>query len=320
MTLLYSILKIPALKESEVNTIKINISPLNSRILKSHLDPVSNQLISNTDLIQSFLQLAGISNVTPVLPFNCIQYIRKNHSYIIVQEFDPIVTDVFYTISEPDIINDMNWHRKIYVERCRTRNGSRCENCEHDFCDVICCESSNCYDCDYADGLRKTIDDYYEGDELTFQNVPIPRTLFVSVLGVQKEQYFVRKCFVKALASPITASSDLVFNLPLGNLYSDSSICWGDNRFDPSPNLIFVSGVLSRFFDAPFNADLDISHPQLNSLGQSLNIPYFSTRNFLNAIQNAPHFKPEWLVLFNKDFPTMTYEEFLDRIIEMHTI
>ena len=297
---------------------RINISPLNSHVLKDASGPVIADRFSNADLAQSFLRLANFSIITPILPSNCIQYIRKNHSYIITQEFDPIITDVSYTISEGDIMSDMYWYRDHYVARCRAR-ASNCRACTQD-CDAThCCEYSNCYHCNYTDEIRETIDGYCIDDEVIFQKVPVPRTLFVSVLGIQGDQYFMRKCFVKALIDPITNYSSPVFNIPFGNLFDDSSICWGDNDFDPSSNLIFVSGVLSRFFGASFNADLDDRIPQSNLLGKSFNLKYFSTKNFLNIVQQQPRFDTEWLLLFNQNHTADTYGDFIDRIIETHT-
>lgn len=298
----------------------VNFNPLNSRILKSPADPTGvPNCFSNSDLVDTFLKLAPVSVVTPVLPVNCIQYIRKNHSYIIVQEFDPIVTDVYYTVSFSDIMRDMREHRDYYMRRCCEQHGDRCDGCEDAPCATDCCESSDCYDCGYSNDFRETMDGYCAGDELIFKNVPSPRLLFVSVLGIQKDYYFMRKCFVKALLRPVMKPSDLVFDVPVGNLYDDSSVCWGNNDFDPSPNLMFISSILSRFYGSPFNADLDPDYGSNTALAHSLNLSCFSTRYFLNAIQNKPSFDPEWLLMFNSNSIEFTYEEFIDEIVGGHT-
>ncbi len=290
----------------------LNINPLNSKVVRGH---TCTKQLSNTDIVNKFLELSSSTKNTPILPTNCIQYIRKNHSYIVVQEFEPSVVDIQHTISEADIDNDMIHFRHCYTARCDGFDPDEDNNCCFNSFNGSCACS-----CDYRSFAAETVDGYSFDDDVLFEAVPTPRLLFVSVLGSQGEHYFMRKSFIKALSSPLTNYSDIVFDLPVGNVYENSKICWGGNLFEPSRNIMFLSSIFTRFYSTSFNSDLDYVPSAFTKLKKLLKIPYFSTRNFLSAISHKPEFNLEWVTLFNEGRESLTYEQFINSIIDEHTI
>ncbi|MNE60902.1 hypothetical protein D3C80_1560790 [compost metagenome] len=47
-----------------------------------------------------------------------------------------------------------------------------------------------------------------------------------------------------------------LYNFPIGNVYDDLRICWGNTRLPSISSVVQLSGIPNIFYSAPFNGDL----------------------------------------------------------------
>lgn len=83
-------------------------------------------------------------------------------------------------------------------------------------------------------------------------DVPTPNTIF----GLLFEGGTLRSSICAVSKFPITSMNTEVFRFPLGNVYQDSRICWGNAQIASIRNIAEASEIPSIFFEAPFNGDL----------------------------------------------------------------
>lgn len=88
--------------------------------------------------------------------------------------------------------------------------------------------------------------------------IPTPRCLFKCVL---RQRIVVRvalvACGAKSAFAWIPNDQMIVQRFPFGNVFDDTSICWGRNRELPKVGASEVAGLVRLFWEIPFNRDLD---------------------------------------------------------------
>lgn len=62
---------------------------------------------------------------------------------------------------------------------------------------------------------------------------------------------------VYALSEPLTSLDQRLYTFPLGNVYSDGTICWGDVPIATANNTLSLGSAPYLFLDSKFNEDLD---------------------------------------------------------------
>lgn len=300
----------------------VNISPFSNKRIDERDGTVFKSRFSIQDLIRELETSVIQCEKTPLLPSNCVHYISKNHTHIITQEFEPtLLEEIKYTITPRDISCNMYYHAQHYREKCcyyvpdPTSPSGSCKM-----------GGPSCYECprrgEYPEALELTVEGYKVGDIVTLEHIPLPRMLFTSVLGTFGGSYFVRSTWLHSLLGPLKSPTDSLIPLPIGNVYSDNHICWGDNSFLPSDNIMFLSNIQSRFFETPFNADLDSSDPGGDARFASLFGPsYFSAYNLFTILQGKSTFDPELLTFFERRSLSSgrTYEQLVEFLIRNFT-
>lgn len=61
---------------------------------------------------------------------------------------------------------------------------------------------------------------------------------------------------IAALKSPIFSGAEVLYEVPVGNIYDDQRICWGRNDIQV-PQLKSIQGLSNLFCTSEFNSDLD---------------------------------------------------------------
>lgn len=107
-------------------------------------------------------------------------------------------------------------------------------------------------------------------------NVPTPNTVF----GFLFEGGTLRNSFCCSTKFPITNLNTEMYRFPLGNVFSDARICWGNAQISAIRNIAEASEIPSVFFEAPFNGDLS---GDANSYSSDL-------QDFLNHLNGKEHF------------------------------
>lgn len=117
---------------------------------------------------------------------------------------------------------------------------------------------------------------YRRGGAITQYDVPTPNTIF----GLLFEGGTLRNSYCAVSKFPITTLNTEVFRFPLGNVYQDARICWGNAQIAAIRNIAEASEIPSIFFEAPFNGDLS---SDANSFSNDL-------KTFLVDLNGKEHF------------------------------
>jgi len=90
-------------------------------------------------------------------------------------------------------------------------------------------------------------------DILCEKTIPFPETLFVFSVNDTK----VLDSLLFACIPPLGRMDDRLYAFPLGNVYDDGPICWGNNYVFPSiTDPIILDGVVGRFFSSAFSGHM----------------------------------------------------------------
>lgn len=84
------------------------------------------------------------------------------------------------------------------------------------------------------------------------REVPMPTLVF----GLHYNQGVLNHSYCATTQLPITSMETPTFRFPLGNVYDDSRICWGNVSHNPIQQILETSEIPALFFGAPFNGDL----------------------------------------------------------------
>lgn len=112
---------------------------------------------------------------------------------------------------------------------------------------------------------------YRYGRNVGEYQIPTPNVIF----GLVFEAGTLRNSYCAVSKMPIMGLDTEIFRFPLGNVYRDARICWGNASIPAIRGIWQASDIPSIFFEAPFNGDL--SH-DANLSGSDIN-EYFTQLN-----------------------------------------
>ena len=104
-------------------------------------------------------------------------------------------------------------------------------------------------------------DDDYDNDAVTDYTIPIPYIILVVEYGkdTTSDRNIVYEVKLLASPEPITDMSDMLYYVPFGNIYDQSTVCWGGSL--PVSSFNNFSELLPTYdvyFDTVFNDDLNL--------------------------------------------------------------
>lgn len=112
--------------------------------------------------------------------------------------------------------------------------------------------------------------DYYETKEIKEYKIPVPWNVFIIKVSEIMGQFSIDAGWVFFTKEPIKDLKTTLYGVPLNNVYTDGTICWGDNPLEYNPeNSIadFAERAVELFWNSYFNEDYDESRHHFTTRG-----------------------------------------------------
>lgn len=113
-----------------------------------------------------------------------------------------------------------------------------------------------------------------QNNQILSQDVPIPNLVF----GFYVEGEMLRTSYCFSTQMGVTGLDTPLYHFPLGNVFDDGRICWGNADVSLLRTMFEISQLPHIFFEAPFNGDL---YNNANSSGEGI-VSHFNTIKELN--------------------------------------